>query len=96
MTYDVVVTLPWLSVLGTNRAADKGAAAVSDVQSPENWRNRLVQSNARAIFAFGAPQGEIGGDYLGELPGYLKIAMMTRAPEARWSLPYTVYVKNGA
>lgn len=98
-TYDVVIILHILNRLGDDQVGGDqtfrtGAAAVSAIQSPDTWRDRLVRTNARVIFAFGAPEGEVGGNYLGEISGYTKSTMRTSSSTSQWSLPYTVYVNN--
>lgn len=43
---------------------------ISPLHNPRNWRNRLVSTGAKYIFAFG-DTNEVSGRYLGRLPGYV-------------------------
>jgi len=51
--------------------ADHFVFGTSQAHSAKAWRERLVATGARRIFAFGGP-GEVAGDYLGDIPGYAK------------------------
>jgi hypothetical protein len=42
---------------------------ISPKHSQEEWRRRLMQTDARYIFAFG-DDDEVSGRYLGKIPGY--------------------------
>ena len=55
---------------------------VSNLSIPENWRKRLLQTQAETIIACGS-FSEVGHAYLGDLPGYL----VTVTPDySRWNL----------
>jgi hypothetical protein len=60
--------------------ADTGYLAQSSLQTPRNWRIRLIQTRASYIFALGGPL-EISGDYIGDLPSMEKI-------KERWMTVY--------
>jgi len=66
---------------------DTGYFAQSTLQTPQNWRVRLIKTRATHIFALGSAF-EISGDYIGDIPSREKIKVrgMTvyrRKPSAR-------------
>ena len=67
-TYDIVI-LCW--IFGRILPNATGMFNVSKQHNPEEWRSRLASSGAKYIFAFGN-KTEVGGSYLGEIPGYQK------------------------
>lgn len=45
---------------------------VSELHSPLNWRNRLLDSEAKEILIFGfSDKSEVAGKYIGELKNYI-------------------------
>ena len=81
-TYDFVL-LEYV-YLGITRNQKEGYFAQSNLQTPENWRKRLQNTNAKVIFAFGS-WTEVSGSYIGNIPGY----------EKRDISSGSIYVKNG-
>lgn len=66
--YDVVVLHHlYADPLGLYSAS--GQLGLSPHHAAEKWRNRLMDTKARAILAFGF-SSEIAGAYLGEISGY--------------------------
>jgi hypothetical protein len=66
--YDVVIMHYLWAQLGFSGAPDEGPAAISPLQSPTRWRERLRDSGARSIFVFGS---DLSGAYLDRrIPGY--------------------------
>jgi hypothetical protein len=44
---------------------------VSDIHTPENWRKRLLNTEAKEILIFGySDESEITGNYIGDLENY--------------------------
>jgi len=48
-----------------------GKWRVSNLSTPDNWRNRLIKSQANKIIAIGN-ESEIAAKYLEVIPGYIK------------------------
>lgn len=76
-TYDIVVLnyiyLPEVNNSNSDFKRMKGdySFKVSELQSRENWRKRLIETGAAQILIFGySVVSEITGEYIGELEGY--------------------------
>lgn len=66
-TYDIVI-LCWVFGPTTYRGTE-GGLNVSKKHTSEEWKTRLTATGAKYIFAFG-DETEVGGEYLGSIPGY--------------------------
>lgn len=54
----------------------------SPLHSPQNWRKRFIESEAKDILIFGLyPQSEITGEYIGKLEGYKQNLIELRSPK---------------
>jgi hypothetical protein len=81
---DVVITHDLWVPLGFSSVPELGPTAVSPLQSPSRWRERLRDSGAAYIFLFGS---DFTGAYLdGEIPGYRCVSVPA-------SPPLSVFVK---
>jgi len=74
---------------------------VSDLHSQENWRQRLLDTEAREILIFGYnPYSEISGDYIGELDSYEKSIIELKSAKCiygrvwRYSKTGDIYLKD--
>lgn len=72
LNYDIVVLHDIFNPLDAGDRNRKGIFSTSPHHKSEIWVNKLASSGADYIFVFGS-WGEIGGWWLGDIPGYDKI-----------------------
>ena len=70
-TYGIVILHYLYNPPFKEEIKETGFFAISPFHTKEKWKERIVSTNAKHIFAIGS-FGEVGGEYLGSLVGYSK------------------------
>lgn len=105
--YDVVVLI-YIFILSSEEAINESLflpndplTKTSNLHSKDNWRQRLLETQAKEILIFGYdPYSEVSGDYIGELDDYEKSIIELKSAKRiygrvwRYSKTGNIYLKD--